>query len=187
MSKSKAPGLKQKNSTKRLVTAYPIQARVKPIGRADFSMKVIVQRDFTINSPNWLCAEVEKVSTYLRGLLRPDHCLHHCSCVLTCLFWISYIMQNTEQTSHLSLKFSKDPIWSNISLVSCVALNLAKPTTERCTVPFPLYRTESTSRGLEGKKVFTKLILVSGFNIISRQFTTVWFCNLTDVWKSWFC
>ena len=33
MSKSKAPGLKQKNSTKRLVTAYPIQARVKPIGR----------------------------------------------------------------------------------------------------------------------------------------------------------
>ena len=42
MSKSKAPGLKQKNSTKRLVTAYPIQARVKPIGRADFPMKVIV-------------------------------------------------------------------------------------------------------------------------------------------------
>ena len=53
MSKSKAPGLKQKNSTKRLVTAYPIQARVKPIGRADFSMKVIVQRDFSFNSPTY--------------------------------------------------------------------------------------------------------------------------------------
>ena len=31
------------------------------------SMRVVVQRDFSINSPNRLYAEVEKVSTYCEG------------------------------------------------------------------------------------------------------------------------
>ena len=46
-----------------------------------FEGKMDMQPDFPINSPNRLYAEVEKVPTYLRGLLRPDHCPHHCSCV----------------------------------------------------------------------------------------------------------
>ena len=44
-----------------------INLKLEAMYSTTLSLKVVIQRDFSINSPNRLYAEVEKVSTYCEG------------------------------------------------------------------------------------------------------------------------